>query len=143
MSREGTTRAVDLKRFARRLRPFIGRHKKLYAFATVFELLTLGSVLLYPQLLRLIIDEGIQAGSMERVNQLIVVMGAVLAVQAGATFMRSYLFEIAAQRVSMAIRRWLSSSAAGTPSTAALAVRLRDRGAAPSRSSSRLSTRGP
>ena len=96
-----------LKNFWRRLSPFFWQERRLYGIGVVFEVLTLGTTVIYPQLIRIIVDEGIQSGSMARVNTLVLWMSGVLVVQSLATYVRSYLLELAAQRVATSMRKWL------------------------------------
>ncbi|MGD8281586.1 MAG: ABC transporter transmembrane domain-containing protein, partial [Gemmatimonadota bacterium] len=93
--------------FVRRIRGFVAPERKLYLAASCFEVLSLGTVVLYPQLIRLIIDDGIQAGSLERINSLALVLAGVLCVQALSTYMRGFLFAIGSHRVVSRVRCWV------------------------------------
>ncbi len=107
MASESGPRSFQLRLFWRRLVPFFRRERRLYGPGVFFELLTLGTAVIYPQLIRIIVDQGIQTGSMQRTNELVLLMVGVLIIASIATYMKSYLLDIAAQRVSMALRKWL------------------------------------
>jgi ATP-binding cassette subfamily B protein len=71
----------------------------------LFALLSIGTGLAYPQVIRLIIDEGIQGRQHDRLNQLALVMVGILLVEAAATFARDYCFNLGAERVGARLRR--------------------------------------
>jgi ATP-binding cassette subfamily B protein len=98
---------AELKVFWRRLGPFMRAERMRYAIGSSFEILTLGTTLAFPQLIRIIVDQGIKAGEMDRINQLVLFMAAILLVGAFASFIRTYLFELAALRASVAIQQWV------------------------------------
>ena len=99
--------ASDLRVFWRRIKPFMAAHKGRYLLALFFMVLTLGSTVLYPQLIRIVVDEAIESGSMAEVNQLILIMAGVLVVQAIAGYAGAYVLEMTAMRVLIGLKTWL------------------------------------
>ncbi len=93
--------------FVRRVWGFVREERRLYVAAAGFEVLSLGTVVLYPQLIRMIIDDGIQAGSLERIHSLALGMAGVLCLQAVATYQRTSLFAIGSHRVVSHMRIWV------------------------------------
>src|SRR5919198_1648520 len=79
--------------------------RRLYGPGVLFVLFSIGTGLAYPQVIRLIIDEGIQQRRLDRLNALALLMVAVLLVEAGATFARDYCFNLGAERVGARLRR--------------------------------------
>jgi ATP-binding cassette subfamily B protein len=98
---------TSLKVFARRVWPFVKGMRRMYFAGIFFNLLSLGSTLAWPQMIRLIIDEGIQQGDLSRVNTYSLGLLCILVVAAGSMYVSSYLLELAAIRVSTNVRNWL------------------------------------
>ena len=69
------------------------------------SLFSLGTALVYPQVIRLIIDEAIEGGQAQRLNQLSLWMVVILLVEAVATGARDYYFGLGAERVGVRLRR--------------------------------------
>jgi ABC-type multidrug transport system fused ATPase/permease subunit len=99
MSVERRTRTI------RRTLGLVWQERRLYLPGGLFVLLSIGTALGYPQVIRLIIDEGIQAGHQHRLNQLALLMIGILVVEAAATYGRDYCFNLGAERVAMRLRR--------------------------------------
>jgi len=59
---------VVLKRQWQRLSPLLREFRVYFGWGIFFVVLGLGLTLVYPQMLRIVIDEGIQQGRMDRVN---------------------------------------------------------------------------
>jgi ATP-binding cassette subfamily B protein len=62
------------------------------------------TALVYPYVVRLILDDAIAAGHIERLNQLSLIMAAILIVEAAATTGRDYCFGLGAERVGLRLR---------------------------------------
>jgi len=107
MSAEAETDAPSLRVFGRRIWPFVKGMRRMYAAGVFFDVITLGTTLAWPQLIRLIIDEGIQKGDMTKVINFSLGMVAVLLIAASAMYIRSYLLQLAAFRVTANVRTWL------------------------------------
>ena len=89
----------------RRTLALVWTERRLYLPGAVFVLFSIGTSLGYPQVIRLIIDEGIQAAQPQRLNQLALIMLGILLVEAVATFGRDYCFNLGAERVAARLRR--------------------------------------
>nr|WP_242589006.1 ABC transporter transmembrane domain-containing protein [Corallococcus macrosporus] len=73
-------------------------------FATVFLLISSGASLVYPQGVRILIDEALNAKNRDLIDRAALVMLAVFMVQGVATALRYYLFSTAGERVVMRLR---------------------------------------
>ena len=93
-----------------RLVRFMRQHKGLFAVGTVFTMLSIGMTLLLPQVIRLIIDIGIHGEQMVRVNQLAMVMGGMVVVEAVSVYFHHYCFQLAARKTTGDLQRRLLSS---------------------------------
>ena len=76
-----------------------------YVMGSVFVTISIFTALAYPQVIRLIIDEAILGGRLQRLNQLSLVMVVILLVEAVATGARDYYFGLGAERVGVRLRR--------------------------------------
>ena len=90
---------------ARRIGALVWTERRLYLTGAVFVALSIGTGLAYPQVIRLIIDDGVQAGRTARLNQLAIALVAILLVESVATFVRDYCFNLGAERVAARLRR--------------------------------------
>jgi len=90
---------------ARRIVALVWTERRLYLTGAVFVALSIGTGLAYPQVIRLIIDDGVQAGRTARLNQLAVTLVVILLVESVATFVRDYCFNLGAERVAARLRR--------------------------------------
>src|SRR5918996_1142333 len=59
----------------------------------------------YPQVIRVIIDEGIPGGRLERINALGLLMLGLLVAETIATFARNGLFNLAAERMAAQLQQ--------------------------------------
>ena len=90
---------------ARRIAALVWMERRLYLTGAVFVALSIGTGLAYPQVIRLIIDDGVQAGRTARLNQLAVALVVILLVESVATLVRDYCFNLGAERVAARLRR--------------------------------------
>ena len=90
---------------ARRIAALVWTERRLYLIGAVFVALSIGTGLAYPQVIRLIIDDGVQAGRTARLNQLAIALVVILLVESIATFVRDYCFNLGAERVAARLRR--------------------------------------
>jgi ABC-type multidrug transport system fused ATPase/permease subunit len=90
---------------ARRIAALVWMERRLYLTGVVFVVLSIGTGLAYPQVIRLIIDDGVQAGRTARLNQLAIALVAILFVESAATFVRDYCCNLGAERVAARLRR--------------------------------------
>ena len=89
----------------RRIAALIWTEKRLYAPGAFFVFVSIGTGLGYPQVIRLIIDEGVQGRQLGRLNELALIMVGILIVEAISTSMRDYCFNLGAERVALRVRR--------------------------------------
>jgi len=76
-----------------------------YLTGGLFVTLGIGTALAYPYVIRLIIDDAIQGGRVQRLNQLSLVMVVILLLEAVSTCGRDYCFGLGAERVGVRLRR--------------------------------------
>jgi ABC-type multidrug transport system fused ATPase/permease subunit len=74
--------------------------RRVYAVGTIFVAVGIGTALAYPQVIRVIIDEGIPGSRIERINALGLLMLGLLVAETIATFVRNGLFNLAAERMA-------------------------------------------
>jgi ABC-type multidrug transport system fused ATPase/permease subunit len=84
---------------------FVWAERRLYLAGCVFIALSIGTGLSYPMVIRWIIDDGVTGGDVARLNQLSLVMLGILVVEAIATCVRDYCFNLGAERVAARLRR--------------------------------------
>jgi ATP-binding cassette subfamily B protein len=90
---------------ARRIAALVWTERRLYLIGALFVALSIGTGLAYPQVIRLIIDDGVQAGRTARLDQLAIALVVILLVESMATFVRDYCFNLGAERVAARLRR--------------------------------------
>jgi ABC-type bacteriocin/lantibiotic exporter with double-glycine peptidase domain len=88
-----------------RVARLVWAERRCYLPGTIFVVVSIGTALAYPQVIRLIIDEGIIGGQTQRLNQLSLWMVAILLVEAAATGARDYFFGLGAERAGIRLRR--------------------------------------
>jgi ABC-type multidrug transport system fused ATPase/permease subunit len=76
-----------------------------YFAGSAFVILSSMTALAYPYVIRLIIDDAIVGGQIQRLNQLTLVMVVILLVEAASTWGRDYYFGWGAERVGARVRR--------------------------------------
>jgi ABC-type multidrug transport system fused ATPase/permease subunit len=89
---------------------FVWAERRVYLCGSAFVTLSIGTALAYPYVIRLIIDDAIQGGQLQRLNQLSLTMVVILFVEALSTCGRDYYFGLGAGRVGVRIRRALFHS---------------------------------
>ncbi len=89
----------------RRIAQLVWSERRLYVPGTLFVLLSIGTGLAYPQVIRLIIDEGVQLQQIGRLNELALILVAILVVEAFSTGLRDYCFNLGAERAAIRLRR--------------------------------------
>jgi ABC-type multidrug transport system fused ATPase/permease subunit len=79
--------------------------RRLYLPGCVFIAVSIATGLTYPLVIRWIIDDGIQGGRVDRLNQLALILVGILIGEAISTFARDYCFNLGAERVAARLRR--------------------------------------
>jgi ABC-type multidrug transport system fused ATPase/permease subunit len=79
--------------------------RSLYAVGSAFVAIGLVVALYYPILVKRLIDEGVLAGQMSRVNELALLLLVLLAAEGVATVVRDYYFNLAAERLTVRLRQ--------------------------------------
>jgi ABC-type multidrug transport system fused ATPase/permease subunit len=100
-----TTSTTSTLSALRRIFAFVLEERRLYFTGCLFVTLSIGTGLTYPLVIRWIIDDGVQAGHLARLNQLSLAMLVILVVEAASTLARDYCFNLGAERVAARIRR--------------------------------------
>ncbi|MEO8256211.1 MAG: ABC transporter transmembrane domain-containing protein [Acidobacteriota bacterium] len=88
-----------------RVARLVWAERRDYLAGTIFVIVSIGTALAYPQVIRLIIDEGISGRQIGRLNQLSLWMVVILLVEAVGTGARDYFFGLGAERVGLRLRR--------------------------------------
>jgi len=79
--------------------------RRLYAPGCVCIAFSILTGLSYPLVIRWIIDDGIQGGRVDRLNQLALLLVGILVGEALSTYARDYCFNLGAERVAARLRR--------------------------------------
>jgi ATP-binding cassette subfamily B protein len=90
-----------------RLAQFMMPYKRRAALAVVAMLIYTGSSLTVPYLVKIAIDQGIDAGDLDVLTWVIVAFVAVAAVNLGASYVQTYLVSLVGQRTIFDLRRTL------------------------------------
>lgn len=88
-----------------RVARLVWAERRAYLPGLIFVAISIATAVAYPYVIRLIIDNAIQGGHLERLNRLSLLMVGILVAEACSTFGRDYLFGIGAERVGVRIRR--------------------------------------
>jgi ABC-type multidrug transport system fused ATPase/permease subunit len=96
---------VTLPAQVRRLGRLVWTERRPYLTGSIFVALSTLTSLAYPYVVRLIIDDAIGGGQIQRLNQLCLIMVGILLLEAGATWGRDYFFAWGAERVGVRVRR--------------------------------------
>jgi len=89
----------------RRIASLVWAERRLYLLGLPFVAISIGTGLAYPQVIRVLIDEGVQGGRIERLNQMALLLVGILLVEAVATFVRDYCFNLGAERTIARLRQ--------------------------------------
>ena len=87
-----------------RLGRLLWAERSPYLIGSIFVVFSTLTALVYPLVVRVILDDAIAAGHIERLNQLSLVMVGILIVEAAATAGRDYCFGLGAERVGLRLR---------------------------------------
>ncbi|MGB7219205.1 MAG: ABC transporter ATP-binding protein [Vicinamibacterales bacterium] len=79
--------------------------RRHYAIGTVFVLIGIAAGLSYPLLVGRLIDDGVTAGSVERINQLGMILLGLLVAEGASNALRDYYYNVAAERATARLRR--------------------------------------
>jgi ABC-type multidrug transport system fused ATPase/permease subunit len=104
MSTEDTRRSGTLRQL-RRVTRLVLAERRPYLAGGIFVIFSIGTALAYPYVIRLIIDDAIQGGHAQRLNELSLLMLMILLVEAASTCGRDYFFGLGAERVGARLRR--------------------------------------
>jgi ABC-type multidrug transport system fused ATPase/permease subunit len=92
---------------AERLWPLVKEQRSRLTLGLVAVCLSVGLTLLYPQVIRITIDQGIGEGSTDLIHKLALLMVGILLIEAPAAYVRSYFFDTAARRAIVRIQEIL------------------------------------
>jgi ABC transporter fused permease/ATP-binding protein len=99
----------DTKNSWKKLFSLAHSERKSLLVATVFLSIASGASLLYPQVIRTMVDEALQTKSLEKINSVSGLILLVFCVQAVASSLRYYLFTMAGERIVQKLRHDLYS----------------------------------
>jgi ATP-binding cassette subfamily B protein len=99
------TGTASWRRQIGRVLGFVWAERRLYAPGCLFIAFSIVTGLTYPLVIRWIIDDGIQGGRVDRLNQLALILVGILLGEAVSTFARDYCFNLGAERVAARLRR--------------------------------------
>ena len=99
------TRSPAVARQIRRVLALVWAERRLYLPGCLFVVLSIATGLSYPLVVRWIIDDGIQGGRLDRLNQLALLLVVILVGEAVSTYARDYCFNLGAERVAARLRR--------------------------------------
>jgi len=91
----------------RRLVPSLRASRGLYAGGAVFLAISSVTTLLYPQIVKIVVDEAVLGGELERLNPLALAMLGILVVEGVAIWALFLLFGLAARNTAEAVREKL------------------------------------
>src|SRR3954468_16416966 len=89
----------------RGLLSLIADERRFYAAGSVFVIIGIAAGLSYPLFVQRLIDEGIMAARMDRINTIGIVLVLLLVAEGIATVLRDYFFNMAGERVTARLRR--------------------------------------
>jgi ABC-type multidrug transport system fused ATPase/permease subunit len=93
-----------------RIAGLLWAERRPYLIGSLFVATSIVTALAYPYVIRLIIDEAIQRGQLQRLNELSLVMVGIVLVEALSTCGRDYCFGLGAERVGLRLRRLVFES---------------------------------
>ena len=100
---ESTSVARAFRELTTRVWPFVAPQRGRIVVGTLCILVSLSLSLIYPQIIRIIIDQGIEASDAAQIQNWSYLLLAVLFLDLPANYFRAYLFDGAARRTSLAV----------------------------------------
>jgi ATP-binding cassette subfamily B protein len=94
-----------LRQPLRRIASLVWAERRLYLLGIPFVVISIGTGLAYPQVIRVLIDEGVQHARIDRLDQMALLLVGILLVEAVATFVRDYCFNLGAERTIARLRQ--------------------------------------
>jgi ATP-binding cassette subfamily B protein len=94
-----------VKQPLRRIGSLVWAERRLYLLGAPFVAISIGTGLAYPQVVRVLIDEGVQRARLDRLNQMALLLVGILLIEAIATFVRDYCFNLGAERTIARLRQ--------------------------------------
>lgn len=107
MANDPVSIVTAIKVQAEHLWPLVREQRGRLRLGTFAVCLGIGLTLLYPQVIRITIDQGIESGSTDLIHKLALLMIAILMIEAPAAYFRIYLFDTAARRAVVRIQEKL------------------------------------
>lgn len=98
-------RPIGLTAQLARIGRLMWAERRPYLIGGIFVAISTVTALTYPYVIRLIIDDAIGGGQIQRLNQLSLVVLGILLVEAASTGGRQYCFGLGAERVGARLRR--------------------------------------
>jgi ABC-type multidrug transport system fused ATPase/permease subunit len=95
---------VTLLPQVRRVGRLVWAERLPYLVGALFVVFSTATALVYPYVVKLILDDAIGGGHIEKLNELMMMMVGILLVEAAATAGRDYCFGIGAERVGARLR---------------------------------------
>ena len=89
----------------RRIGRLVWAERQPYLIGCIFVFFSTLTALAYPYVVRLILDDAIGGGQLQKLNQLSLIMVGILLVEAAATCGRDYCFGLGAERVGLRLRK--------------------------------------
>jgi ABC-type multidrug transport system fused ATPase/permease subunit len=89
----------------RGLLTLIREERRFYGAGSIFVLVGIAAGLSYPVFVQQLIDQGVMAGRMDRVNRIGFILVALLVAEGVATVFRDYFFNMAGERLTARLRR--------------------------------------
>ncbi len=96
-----------LRSLLRRLAPHMRKNRRIFAGGAVFLAISTITTLAYPQIVRIVVDEAVLGGELERLNPLAMLMLGILIVEGIALWLLFLLFGIAARNTAESVREEL------------------------------------
>ncbi len=91
----------------RRLAPALRKNRRFYVGGAVFVAISSAATLVYPQIVRIVVDEAVLGGELERLNPLALMMLGILAIEGAALWILFLLFGKAARNTVESLREKL------------------------------------
>ncbi len=89
----------------RGLLSLVAEERRFYAVGSIFVVVGIVCGLSYPLFVQRLIDEGVMTARMDRINQIGIVLVALLLAEGIATVFRDYFFNLAGERLTARLRR--------------------------------------